>query len=163
MGGSMRTPLVAIVGLAIALTACGTSPTSQAALPSGSIVIGVSQALTGDKADPGTAINQGYAVWAKQVNDAGGLLGHKVELKVYDNQSLADTAVSQYERLVTVDKLNLVFAPFSSALTIPTSVLPDNDNISSFEGASGAPNDNRRILVIIFILQPSVYDEHANA
>ncbi|TMC42038.1 MAG: hypothetical protein E6J25_08360, partial [Chloroflexi bacterium] len=99
MGGSMRKPLVAFIGLALALTACGTSPTSQAALPSGSIVIGVSQALTGDKADPGTAINQGYSVWAKQVNDAGGLLGHKVELKVYDNQSLADTAVSQYERL----------------------------------------------------------------
>src|SRR2546421_12660408 len=110
----MRKPLTAaIIGLALALTACGTNNSSaQSALPSGPIVIGVSQALTGDKSDPGTAINQGYAVWAKQVNDAGGLLGHQVQLKVYDNQSLADTAVSQYERLVTVDKVNLLVGPF---------------------------------------------------
>src|SRR2546423_8127761 len=137
MGGSMRKPLVAIVGLVLALTACGTSPTSQAALPSGSIVIGVSQALTGDKADPGTAINQGYSVWAKEVNDAGGLLGHKVELKVYDNQSLADTAVSQYQRLVTGDKVHLLVGPFSSALTIPTSAVAEKDNMAVVDRGGG--------------------------
>src|SRR5258707_11380732 len=77
------------------------------------IVIGVSQALTGDKSDPGTGIEHGYQVWIKEINDAGGLLGRKVELKEYDNQSLADTAVSQIERLVTVDKVDLLVGPFS--------------------------------------------------
>src|SRR5947207_4735989 len=137
----MRKPLTAaIIGLALALTACGTNNSSaQSALPSGPIVIGVSQALTGDKSDPGTAINQGYAVWAKQVNDAGGLLGHQVQLKVYDNQSLADTAVSQYERLVTVDKVNLLVGPFSSALTTPTSAVAAKNNRAFLEGAGGSP------------------------
>src|SRR3989442_15450316 len=99
----MRKPLTAtIIGLALALTACGTNNSSaQSALPSGPIVIGVSQALTGDKSDPGTAINQGYAVWAKQVNDAGGVLGHQAQLKVYDNKNLADPAVSQHPSPVT--------------------------------------------------------------
>src|SRR3989442_14904470 len=99
----MRKPLTAtIIGLALALTACGTNNSSaQSALPSGPIVIGVSQALTGDKSDPGTAINQGHAVWAKQVNDAGGLLRHQVPLKVYDDHSRAGTGVSKIEGLVT--------------------------------------------------------------
>jgi branched-chain amino acid transport system substrate-binding protein len=158
----MRTPLVAIVGLALALTACGTGSTSQAALPSGSIVIGVSQALTGDKADPGTAINQGYAVWAKQVNDAGGLLGHKVELKIYDNQSLADTAVSQYERLVTVDKVHLLFGPFSSALTIPTSAVAEKYKMAFVEGAGGAPKVFERKFKYIFFVQPAVAEKQAD-
>src|SRR5256714_5256653 len=161
MGGSMRTPLVAIVGLALALTACGTSPPSQSALPSGSIVIGVSQALTGDKSDPGTAINQGYAVWAKQVNDAGGLLGHQAQLKVYDNQSLADTAVSQYERLVTVDKVNLLVGPFSSALTIPTSAVAEKYKMAFVEGAGGAPAVFQRKFKYIFFVQPAVAEKQA--
>jgi len=100
-------------------------PASRAACPvppcDQPILIGVSQALTGDKSDPGTGIEHGYQVWVKEVNDAGGLLGRTVALKEYDNQSLADTAVSQIERLVTVDKVNLLMGPFSSALTIPTS------------------------------------------
>ena len=158
----MRKPLVAILGLALALAACGTSSPSQAALPSGSIVIGVSQALTGDKADPGTAINQGYSVWAKEVNDAGGLLGHKVELKVYDNQSLADTAVSQYERLVTVDKVNLLVGPFSSALTIPTSAVAEKYKMAFVEGAGGAPKVFERKFKYIFFVQPAVAQKQAD-
>jgi branched-chain amino acid transport system substrate-binding protein len=158
----MRKPLVAILGLALAVAACGTSSPSQAALPSGSIVIGVSQALTGDKADPGTAINQGYSVWAKEVNDAGGLLGHKVELKVYDNQSLADTAVSQYERLVTVDKVNLLVGPFSSALTIPTSAVAEKYKMAFIEGAGGAPKVFERKFKYIFFVQPAVAEKQAD-
>src|SRR3989440_10523579 len=104
----MRKPLTAaIIGLALALTACGTNNSSaQSALPSGPIVIGVSQALTGDKSDPGTAINQGYAVWAKQVNDAGGLLRHQVHLQGYDKQSLADTPVIHHQPPVTPAKVH---------------------------------------------------------
>src|SRR5256885_7186522 len=114
----MRKPLVAILGLALALAACGTSPTNQAALPSGSIVIGVSQALTGDKSDPGTAINQGYAVWAKQVNDAAGVLRHQVQLNDYHNQKPAETAVTHDESPDTEHRINLLVCAFSSALTI---------------------------------------------
>src|SRR6184192_443764 len=160
----MRKPLTAaIIGLALALTACGTNNSSaQSALPSGPIVIGVSQALTGDKSDPGTAINQGYAVWAKQVNDAGGLLGHQVQLKVYDNQSLADTAVSQYERLVTVDKVNLLFGPFSSALTIPTSAVAEKYKMAFVEGAGGAPAVFQRKFKYIFFVQPAVAEKQAD-
>ena len=160
----MRKPLTAtIIGLALALTACGTNNSSaQSALPSGPIVIGVSQALTGDKSDPGTAINQGYAVWAKQVNDAGGLLGHQVQLKVYDNQSLADTAVSQYERLVTVDKVNLLVGPFSSALTIPTSAVAEKYKMAFVEGAGGAPAVFQRKFKYIFFVQPAVAEKQAD-
>src|SRR2546429_7964829 len=158
----MRKPLIAIVGLTLILAACGSTSSNQSALPSGSIVIGVSQALTGDKSDPGTDINQGYAVWAKEINDAGGLLGHKVELKVYDNQSLADTAVSQYERLVTVDKVNLLFGPFTSALTIPTSAVTEKYKVAFVEGDGGAPNVFERKFKYILFVKPAVAEKQAD-
>jgi branched-chain amino acid transport system substrate-binding protein len=136
--------------------ACGLPPCDKP------IVIGVSQALTGDKADPGTAIEQGYEVWAKEVNDAGGLLGRQVVLKVYDNQSLADTAVSQMERLATVDKVDLMFGPFSSVLTGPTSAVAAKYNYAYIEGAGGSPSVFSRNFTNIFFVQPATADHQAD-
>ena len=126
------------------------------------IVIGVSQALTGDKSDPGTGIEHGYQVWVKEINDAGGLLGRKVELKEYDNQSLADTAVSQIERLVTVDKVDLLVGPFSSALTIPTSAIAEKYKMAFVEGAGGAPGVFSRQFHYVFFVQPAVAAKQAD-
>jgi branched-chain amino acid transport system substrate-binding protein len=122
----------------------------------------VSQALTGDKADPGTAIEHGYEVWAKEMNDAGGLLGRKVELKVYDNQSLADSAVSQYERLITGDKVDLLFGPFSTALTIPTSAVAEKYKMAFVEGAGGAPTVFDRKFHYLFFVQPATAEKQAD-
>ncbi|MGZ6373081.1 MAG: amino acid ABC transporter substrate-binding protein [Candidatus Limnocylindria bacterium] len=125
-------------------------------------MIGISQALTGDKSDPGTAIEHGYQVWVKEINDAGGLLGRKVVLKEYDNQSLADTAVSQIERLVTVDKVNLLLGPFSSALTIPTSAIAEKYKMAFVEGAGGAPGVFQRQFHYTFFVQPATADKQAD-
>ncbi len=126
------------------------------------LVIGVTQALTGDKSDPGTAIQHGYQVWAKEVNDAGGLLGRQVTFKTYDNQSLADTAVSQMERLATVDKVDLMFGPFSSALTIPTSAIANKYGYAFIEGAGGAPAVFQRGFDNVFFVQPATADHQAD-
>jgi len=140
------------------------SPSAACALPpcDKPIVIGVSQALTGDKSDPGTGIEHGYQVWIKEINDAGGLLGRKVELKEYDNQSLADTAVSQIERLVTVDKVDLLVGPFSSALTIPTSAVAEKYKMAFVEGAGGAPGVFSRQFHYVFFVQPAVAAKQAD-
>ncbi len=139
-----------------ASAACGLPPCDQP------IVIGVSQALTGDKSDPGTGIEHGYQVWVSEVNAAGGLLGRKVVLKEYDTQSLADTAVSQIERLVTVDKVDLLLGPFSSALTIPTSAIAEKYKMAFVEGAGGAPGVFQRGFHYPFFVQPATADKQAD-
>lgn len=140
------------------------APSATCAIPpcDKPIVIGVSQALTGDKAEPGTGIEHGYQVWVKEINDAGGLLGRKVELKEYDNQSLAETAVSQIERLITVDKVDLLVGPFSSALTIPTSAIAEKYKMAFVEGAGGAPGVFSRQFHYIFFVQPAVAAKQAD-
>jgi branched-chain amino acid transport system substrate-binding protein len=141
---------------AAATPTCGLPPCDKP------IVIGVSQALSGDKSDPGTAIEHGYQVWVKQINDAGGLLGRQVVLKEYDNQSLADTAVSQIERLVTVDKVDLLIGPFSSALTIPTSAIAEKYKMAFVEGAGGAPGVFSRNFHYTFFVQPATAEKQAD-
>ena len=92
-----------------------------AAQDEGPIRIGASLPLTGRFSEPGTAAQQGYEVWAAIVNESGGMLGRQVELSIVDNASDQDTAVADYEKLITVDKVDLVVGPFSSFLVIPTS------------------------------------------
>lgn len=183
-GRGVRPHLVGVMVAALALAACSGSatpsptavattgpatsatPVATAACPippcDQPIVIGVSQALTGDKSDPGTAIEHGYQVWVKEINDAGGLLGRQVVLKEYDNQSLADTAVSQIERLATVDKVDLMFGPFSSALTIPTSAIAEKYKYAFIEGAGGAPGVFSRNFHYVFFVQPATAEHQAD-
>jgi branched-chain amino acid transport system substrate-binding protein len=89
------------------------------------IKIGSSLPLTGNFSVTGEKHQQGFELCVDQINAKGGLLGRQVELIVSDNRSDTETAISQYERLINVDNVDIVFGTFSSKLTFPTSVIVD--------------------------------------
>jgi branched-chain amino acid transport system substrate-binding protein len=128
------------------------APTEASGEP---IKIGASLPLTGDFSEPGSAAKLGYELWVEQVNNAGGLLGRQVELTLYDNASDPDTAVADYERLITDDKVDLVVGPFSSRLVIPTSEVAAKYGYAFPEPAGGAPGVFDRGLTNIFFCQPA--------
>ena len=119
------------------------------------IVIGVSLPLTGGKSDPGIGAKNGYEVWAAMVNASGGLLGRQVELKVTDNASDIEIAKADYEKLITVDKVDLVVGTFSSTLVIPTSEVVASHGYAYIEPAGGAPEVFNRGLTNLFFAQPA--------
>lgn len=127
-------------------------PTEPAPEP---IRIGASLPLTGDFSEPGTAAGNGYQVWVAMINEAGGLLGRQVELTVLDNASDQDTAVADYEKLITVDEVDLVVGPFSSRLVIPTSEVAARYGYAFVEPAGGAPDVFNRGLTNLFFAQPA--------
>ncbi|HEY3230993.1 MAG TPA: amino acid ABC transporter substrate-binding protein, partial [Roseiflexaceae bacterium] len=132
------------------------APTSAATgSQTGPIRIGASLPLTGRFSEPGTAAKRGYEVWVKMVNDQGGLLGRKVELTVVDNASEQNTAVADYEKLITVDKVDLVVGPFSSFLVIPTSEVAARYGYAFVEPAGGSPEVFNRGLKNLFFAQPA--------
>jgi branched-chain amino acid transport system substrate-binding protein len=138
------------------------APTQASAAPSGTpIVIGASLPLSGRFSEPGTAAKQGYEVWAKMVNDSGGILGRPVELNIVDNASDQDTAVADYEKLITVDKVDLVVGPFSSFLVIPTSEVAARYGYAFVEPAGGSPDVFNRGLNNVFFAQPAPGDQQA--
>src|SRR5690349_21097416 len=102
----MRKPLsIGCVGLGLVLAACGGSnPTPAAAGP---ITIGVSVSLSGDFSGDGKALVQGYDLWAQDINAKGGLLGHKVTMKYVDDASSTQQVVTNYQTLITQDKVAL--------------------------------------------------------
>jgi branched-chain amino acid transport system substrate-binding protein len=151
--------LAACVGVATPAPTEAPAPAEPAATEAPTevspIKIGVSLPLTGDFSEPGDAARKGYEVWVDVVNGAGGLLGRPVELTVLDNASDPDTAVAGYERLITVDKVDLVVGPFSSRLVIPTSEVAAKYGYAFPEPAGGAPDVFNRGLNNIFFCQPA--------
>jgi branched-chain amino acid transport system substrate-binding protein len=72
------------------------------------IKIGVALAITGPLADNANWVKRGYEYWAEKVNKEGGLLGRPVELIIYDDEGKLDKAVTLLEKVITVDKVDLV-------------------------------------------------------
>jgi branched-chain amino acid transport system substrate-binding protein len=124
------------------------------------ITIGISLPLTGDFAEPGKGVQRGYEAWAKDVNDAGGLLGRQVELKVLDDQSSADRVVSDYEQLIGQDQVDLVFGPFSTRLVVPSARVAEEYGMLFVEPAGAAPEVFEQGFKNLFYAAPAVADEH---
>jgi len=78
------------------------------------IKVGASLPLTGEFSEPGKAAKQGYEVWEAMVNDSGGLIdGRPVKMVIKDDQSNQNTIVSDYNALVSQDKVDLLLGTFS--------------------------------------------------
>jgi branched-chain amino acid transport system substrate-binding protein len=82
------------------------------------IRIGVSVPLTGWFAATGKELETGYKAWAERVNKRGGILGRPVELVILDDASDAKNTVSNYKRLLEVEKVDFLFGPGGPSATI---------------------------------------------
>ena len=140
--------LGALIAL-LALTACGNSSTGGTTNTT-PIKIGFTVSLTGDDSADGQAFLQGYELWRDAVNKSGGLLGRQVKLVYYDDATNTDTVTTDYQKLITVDKVDLLFGPFSTLLTKPASVVANRYNYALVEGAGGGPSVFTRGLNDIF-------------
>jgi branched-chain amino acid transport system substrate-binding protein len=83
------------------------------------IKIGMTMAQTGGLAGGGKASLLGIEIWRDDVNARSGLLGRKVELVVYDDKSSAAETPAIYSKLLDVDKVDLLFAPYATVPTAP--------------------------------------------
>ena len=93
--------------------------TSGVAAQQPPIKIGMSMAQTGGLAGGGKASQLGIEIWRDDVNAKGGMLGRKVELVVYDDKSSASETPAIYSKLLDVDKVDLLFAPYATVPTAP--------------------------------------------
>jgi branched-chain amino acid transport system substrate-binding protein len=156
----------AVVG-ALVLAACGGSSAPGGGGGGGGsdkspLTIGISLPLTGDFSQPGGEAKRGYQVWADMVNAKGGVLGRKVTLKIVDDASSQDTVVSDYTKLITADKVDLVLGTFSSLLNFPASAVAEKNGYVFVEPAGGAPNMFSRGFKYLFFAQPATAPHQAD-
>jgi branched-chain amino acid transport system substrate-binding protein len=83
------------------------------------IKIGFGISQTGSLSGAGTVSLLALQIWAEDVNVKGGLLGRKVELIHYDDQSNGANEPAIYSKLLDVDKVDFIVGPTGTVLTAP--------------------------------------------
>lgn len=116
-----------LVTVAIICTMAGCSDTSDT--PAGpdasgddarTIKIGMYTYLTGEFANLGQAQQNGAKIAVQQINDAGGINGHKLELIVYDDRASTEMSVQSVTKLVEVDQVDAICSNGLSAAVLAT-------------------------------------------
>jgi branched-chain amino acid transport system substrate-binding protein len=105
--------LIAAAFAAIAMLASGLAAAQQP------IKVGMSMPQTGSLGAGGKAALLALQMWVEDVNAKGGLLGRKVEFIVYDDQTNPALTPGIYTKLLDVDKVDLLIAPYGTVPTAP--------------------------------------------
>lgn len=120
------------------------------------IVIGAALALSGNLADSGEHVRKAYLLWQDEINAKGGLLGRKVEIKIYDDRSDGATAAKLYERLITQDNVDLLLGPFGSASTAASTAIAETHKRVFINVAGASQMIHRRGFKYIFQVLPPI-------
>jgi branched-chain amino acid transport system substrate-binding protein len=83
------------------------------------IKIGMSMPAPAGLAAGGKSSLIGIEIWRDDFNAKGGLARRKVELVVYDDKSSAAESPAIYAKLLDIDKVDILFAPYASVQTAP--------------------------------------------
>ncbi|NLU36405.1 MAG: ABC transporter substrate-binding protein [Clostridiales bacterium] len=98
---------------------------SKSADNSDTIKLGVNYELSGNVATYGRSSVEGIELAVKEINEAGGIDGKKIELVKYDNKSDVAEATTLTTKLITQDKVLAVMGPATSGAfkgTIPVAM-----------------------------------------
>lgn len=133
----------------VSVTGAGATARARHGLGS-PILIGASLSLSGDFSSSGLAFKRGYDLWVTYVNHHGGLLGHRVELKILSDASSPTQAATNYTTLISHDHVKLTIGPFSSLLTLPSAKAAHRLGYALIEGAGGAPSIFQQYLPNVF-------------
>ncbi|MFC2046983.1 amino acid ABC transporter substrate-binding protein [Chloroflexota bacterium] len=114
--------LAAILILSVVAVGCGPEAPE---VTKDKIKIGFSAPISGWASVAVDTIMNPYVMWSEKVNEEGGLYIKDIdkrlpiELVYYDDKSSADEVVKIYERLITVDKVDLLLSPWGTWAIFP--------------------------------------------
>lgn len=93
------------------------------------VKIGFVAQLTGADSYIGQAAKLALEDRIKQINDAGGIEGYKVQLVTYDSRSVVEDAVAAAKRLIEQDRVVAAIGPEWSGAAIPIASIADASKV----------------------------------
>lgn len=137
--------------LSAAILACAIGAgTRTLAADTSPIVIGTTVSETGAYSDAGKFALEGYQLYIKEQNAKGGWLGRQLQLKFYDDASDPATSLTEYQKLVQQDHVNLLVGPYSSAITAAVANIADQYKMPMISPEVAATGPFKRGLKYIF-------------
>lgn len=93
------------------------------------LTIGFTDSQTGKLNNDSTAQMRGFELWRDEVNAAGGIAAggkhYMVNFASYDDESQGTRVQQLYTRLITQDKAQFLFSPYSSGLTASAAIVSE--------------------------------------
>lgn len=80
----------------------------------GPIVVGSTLSLTGSFAATGIIHKAAGEAFVRWINSSGGVLGRRIEWKLYDDESDPAKVTQLYERLISQDRVDLIMGPYAT-------------------------------------------------
>ena len=134
---------IALSSLLMIAGCSGSSESSSSAKKSGGdsdvIKIGVLQPFSGPNAQAGEETFKGNELAVEEINANGGILGKQVELIKADATN-AQEAISEAERLITKEKVDLITGTYLSGLAYPATQIANKYGVLYWETNALAPN-----------------------
>ncbi len=110
--------------------------------------------LTGALAPEALKQQQGYDLWAEQVNKAGGIkVGGKkmkVEIVYTDYQSNTPRAVQTAEKLITQEKVHFLFSPFGSGAAKAASTVSEKYGVPTIASTASSAQVYDQVYKFLF-------------
>lgn len=132
--------VLSMFALACTVGEPSTGPQTSGAPPD--ILIGVPMSLSGVQIGEGSLTKQGYDLWADWANARGGIkvggVKRRVRLLYEDDQSKADLTSALTQKLITVDKAQLLLGTYGSTNTAAEAAVADKNHIPLVEGAGAS-------------------------
>lgn len=131
----------------------------------GTLTFGTALSLTGATAQEGRIALNGYQLWARTVDNNGGIriggVPYQVAIKYYDDQSNPKLSAQLTQRLVTVDRVNFLLGPYGSSATLADSKVARQNRIPMVEGGGASSaifSSHNRYIFGVISLAPSYGD-----
>jgi branched-chain amino acid transport system substrate-binding protein len=134
--------LVVILSAAVAVAV----PAAPGAAQKSEVVVGTALGLTGRFSTEATEHLRAYQLFLEELNGGGGVpvkaAGKKLPVRLlhYDDQSDTSAAAKLYERLVTTDKVDLLFSPWGSGPNFAVTAVTEKHKVPVVLASAGADN-----------------------
>ena len=102
--------------------------------------IGVMESLTGPGETYGTVANQAKQMAVDEINAAGGVNGHMLELVVEDSKCNAQDAITAYNKLTDVDGVKIILGTSCSGAMLGAAPLAEKEGVVMFSGLATNPD-----------------------
>jgi branched-chain amino acid transport system substrate-binding protein len=102
--------------------------------------IGVMESLTGPGETYGTVAWQAKLLAMDEINQAGGINGHKLQLIVEDEKCNARDSITAYTKLTQVDGVKIILGTSCSGAMLGAAPLAERDGVIMFSGLATNPD-----------------------
>jgi branched-chain amino acid transport system substrate-binding protein len=142
------------VAVALGVALLSTRSSAREAAKDSGLVIGATLPLSGAEAKAGVSFKEGYELAIEEANRAGGLdlpSGRlPVVLKLVDDQSSPEVAIRLAQRLIDVDKAQLLLGTYSSSLVLAQSAVAEEAHVPYVNGGGAAAEIYKRTPRYVF-------------